>query len=518
LEEIVKMKKSTIFIGIFIMLSLVTGAATTYYINDNEFNLPSGVIDGNLAIDPAPGDLFASLFNEPGDLYVNAEIFSRNGITMSADRYGIGAAIFGSNLSKAVVRNSTTGYFIGSLQYLCDDVVGFTQQDLDDKLLVQFGKTTEFEVASEILALVNSTCIELQIATEETLPDINPVLYSLAQNPLMYVMDGGVSSFKVGGSANSKFKINSVNSMGDHTFQIEDIVGIDSHQTASIDQDTINYSGNSALHLKTYSSTGAENVHTDLMVMEADGTGLNESVAHFIHASLLGSPGADSSATFAVLDPRFESIIKIGTAQTLDKAYYDNTVTTVDVTTDLTSGTGLVSLFEVDDSILYLQNTANYTRIGFSLAVGASATILPEYYYCNSSSEWEQIIGVSDSTSGFTSSGTVSFSNPLNRGVCNKEIDGTPFANSTNFVSFAIKRTRNNIVVPPIASLVTISGGENSFLLQDDLIKLNPVSAPSYICDGSTFGAMYVDIELGLPCFCNSVDWVQMNDFSTVCT
>lgn len=50
-----------------------------------------------------------------------------------------------------------------------------------------------------------------------------------------------------------------------------------------------------------------------------------------------------------------------------------------------------------------------------------------------------------------------------------------------------------------------------------DILHINPSSIPPHICDDDYSGAIFNDNDINLPCYCNSTNWVQMNDYSTVC-
>lgn len=53
----------------------------------------------------------------------------------------------------------------------------------------------------------------------------------------------------------------------------------------------------------------------------------------------------------------------------------------------------------------------------------------------------------------------------------------------------------------------------------DDMLNLDPQSAPPIAtCDSAIDGSFYVDSDLNLPCYCNGTNWVQLDDFSTVCS
>lgn len=66
--------------------------------------------------------------------------------------------------------------------------------------------------------------------------------------------------------------------------------------------------------------------------------------------------------------------------------------------------------------------------------------------------------------------------------------------------------------------VMQIVGATTNFILQTDMLKLEPVTAPPETCASAFEGAIYSDSDLSLPCFCTGTGWVQMDDFSTACS
>jgi hypothetical protein len=266
------------------------------------------------------------------------------------------------------------------------------------------------------------------------------------------------------------------------------------------------------------SSTGVSDIFSNALRLEGDATGFNNSKLEFIGVNLLGS-GLDNDIDIIAIDglPSEGHIIHAGSPDTISKAYYDNTATTTDVTTAFGSTATNTALFENDNSIVYIGGDLNFTSVGFSLATAASRTIAAEYYYCNSADNWVTLNGVSDTTNGMRVSGSISFTNPTDRGTCNDEIDGTAFANTTDYTYIAIKRTRNSVNTPPIENSVSIAGGGDTFLMALDYMKMNPVDTSPEICDIAMLGAIYFDTSNDFMCVCTSTGWFQLNDGTTMC-
>ncbi len=182
------------------------------------------------------------------------------------------------------------------------------------------------------------------------------------------------------------------------------------------------------------------------------------------------------------------------------------------MTNNFTSETYDATIFENDGDVIYIANDLNFTRVGISLNTTASANILAEYYYCDENEVWKVLPGIVDTTAGFTTSGSISFISPSDRGKCNTDMDGNAFGDTTKYHYIAINRTRNFIVTPPIENLITIGGAGNYFLLQKDMMRLRPVDTGPETCDASILGAIYFDISQDDMCVCKFGGWKVMTD------
>lgn len=256
------------------------------------------------------------------------------------------------------------------------------------------------------------------------------------------------------------------------------------------------------------------NIYTDV-----DLSGYYNASYTAFEGCVMGSKN-NTELTFAKLNTQFDNIIVVGVVGVVGVAWYDNTTATINATGAFTSEYNNIELFHKNAAVVYIGNDDNFTEVGVSLAVGASKNIEATFHYCNSSGGWEEF-SVTDTTLGFRQSGTISFINPSDRGVCNKELDGTPFSDTSNYTYLAVKRTLDDgkLATKPVENIISVSGGgEQSMVMTKDLLMLSPVSTPPEICTSSWLGAMYNDNDINLPCYCNGVNWVQMDDFSSICS
>lgn len=50
-----------------------------------------------------------------------------------------------------------------------------------------------------------------------------------------------------------------------------------------------------------------------------------------------------------------------------------------------------------------------------------------------------------------------------------------------------------------------------------EVLHIKPTEHPPHICSDVYLGSIYNDENIFLPCYCNSTEWVQMNNFATIC-
>jgi hypothetical protein len=58
----------------------------------------------------------------------------------------------------------------------------------------------------------------------------------------------------------------------------------------------------------------------------------------------------------------------------------------------------------------------------------------------------------------------------------------------------------------------------SSMLFIRDLVRISPTSSPPQSCTPSYSGAVYYDSDVNVHCACNSTEWVQMDDYTTICS
>lgn len=407
-----------------------------------------------------------------------------------------------SNYSATIKRVTTsTGNFTDATNIFCDGTAkNFSESDVirpHNWITILTGD--HVQAMARIHTYINASCVELNENPGWDV-DFTEVQWKKVQAPSIYFGDEGLTRIWVGEDPESKFKIAIPNGTGPRGVYIRDTAGADHHQALSIVNDVKTYDGTVGLNIYSYSSTGVDGVHYDILNLLADTTGITNSEIHFMDVSLIGNA---NDVDLIHISGDIDHIIHQGSEDTLASAYYNG----VNVTYNFTSESSDIPIFEADNDYIYLGNSLNFTHIAVSLATPSSADIYTEYYYCNSTSGWETLASVTDTTTGFTTSGSITLINPDNRGTCNAEYDGTPFSDTANYTYIALKRTRNNVVTKPIENLISIGGGETYFLLQKDMIKLYGSVGGPETCSATYAGAIYYDSSGVELLWCDGTSW-----------
>ncbi len=420
------------------------------------------------------------------------------------------------------IKEGTTGSFNSATNVFCDYTAdNFEASDASrpTKVLTVFNSTYEGAIA-EISSFLNSSCIVLE-KNPGWDSGFSGYVWEIRTGLKINFNDGEAYKFVVGNHEESLFKIGIPNGTGSKGVYIYDAAGIDNHKALKIDVDSKDYDGVVGANIFMSSSTGVDGISSDAISLEGDATGFNNSLLHFIDISLLGQgSGNDVDVIHIQGLPDDGHILHLGSLNDIDRAYYDNGAgTTVDATTAFTSQSTDVTLFENDNSIIYIGNDMNFTSIGISLSTEGNKNILAEYYYCDGSGTWKELTGVVDTTGGFTTSGTIGFVNPSDRGLCNEEIDSTAFADATNHNYIAVKRTRTAYPgQKPVENLFSISGGgEYLYMDKYGLKPIGSAGAP-YTCDQTRFGHAYTDSVSISKLWCDGSSWQEYATTTDVTT
>lgn len=403
------------------------------------------------------------------------------------------------------------GEYNYTTRFFCDFV---SNNFVDTGGWVVITSENEFEGAmADIDTFINSSCVVLKNnpAWNE---DITILEWNVEEPPVFIVNKGGFAEFYVGNDEQSHFMIRTKNGTGAKAAHIKSTSGTNGFQSIINSLDLKGFTTGVAENTILSSSIEVNGVHSDIYVIIGDTTDMSNSSLHFLDLTRLGND--ETNTVDAIhLHGDFDNIIKTGAEDVINSSF-DNDI---DITLNVTGVSADVEVFTNNGDVLYIGGETNFTIIGISLSTGANVDINPNYYYCNSSNEWQLATGaVSDTTLGFKQSGKIFTGNPINRGVCNKELDGTPFSNVNNFTYIAIERNKVIVNTLPVINELTISGGSTSLILKEDILKLSPVSTPPETCSATWNGAIYYDNDVSRMCFCDGTNWLQIDDSTTSCS
>ena len=468
------------------------------------------------------GDESASAsFRGLGDYYGIGSVKAMEGLYAEAMMYGAGLEILDNNVetisANIFTRNATLN---ASTKVIYDSEASFNDT-YEGQFFRVISSTPSFTGSTgEIINVINSTHLVLSFATagSNMIIDAVDMTYVIYPHPNLFVGDHGAISSLVGSNPDAKFEIHIPNGTGFHGVYVEDTAGADQHQSFTIDTDGKGYDGIVGINNFISSSEPAEHKRMTNLLLEADATGLNHSTGSAIEIKLIGQAGSGTVYDGILLDSNLNKIMKMGSSETLSIAYYDNgDGTTVEATGNFTSQNDDMTLFENDNSYIYIGNTANFTSIGISLSTAGVRNILAEYYYCNDSGNWLELLEVTDTTNGMRVSGTITFENPSDRGTCNKEVDGTAFANSTNFTYVAVKRTRNNYAgQKPVENLVSISGGSTWMFTDKYGTKPYGSAGAPYTCSQTYAGMTHYDTSAVALLWCDGSSWIEFAETADI--
>jgi hypothetical protein len=446
-------------------------------------------------------------FGVTDDIEALGLIYSNQGLRSHSSEHGSYLVLGDRNK----LYDGTNGYFDDTTNIFCDYVSNNFVDDGNSQWILIRDETNEYnEARGDVSVFINSSCIELEHNPSWN-GDFGPVTWVVNYGVNMISQSGGFFEYYVGNDEQSKFKIKIKNGTVDGGgVYIDDTAGVRNHKALRVDQDMNGFStiGQS---IYMYSSEQLVDKQLSMLEMVGEASNMNSSDGVFIDMNIIGQPLTNDGELDGIHMPSGMShLIKVGSADIVEAVNYEGT----DIFTEATTPGATVEIFTNDNDVLYIGNDLNFTTIGIVLSSISSTTIAPLYYYCNSAGTWQPLTGVTTTTNGFKSSGVITFTNPTDRGVCNQELDGTPFTDITDYTYIAIQRTRNNIGSPPVLDLVTISGASENMYLKEDVMKLNPLNTAPDTCDTTNLGVIYFDTSEDDMCVCKSTGWKVISDGS----
>jgi hypothetical protein len=352
-----------------------------------------------------------------------------------------------------------SGTFDVDNNIFCDPTNFFDEEDLGDGFGVVFSIPSFFGYVFEIREIINSTCV-LAIPVGlgvTTVDNFNTASYIKVNSPILYITngdEGGGVKFNIGKNEGDTFLIDILNSTRTDNIITRLIAGVNNVITSVINTDANGFTGLINFISRMESTSQVNGSVTTNTILQADlgnhiggeYTGLDVSLV---------DPGTNVTKTGIKISSLFDSLITVGQNEDVEKSFYDDTSTVTNITNKINDSSVGTELWQDDQSIVYIGNSINFTEITFSLSVNPSVSIDPLYFYCNNTGGYELLI-VTDTTNGFSNSGTISFISPSDRGTCNTQIDGTPFSGGESFTYIAIQRNESFILTPPTINLIQL--------------------------------------------------------------
>ena len=439
-----------------------------------------------------------------GDVVVGNRFITQTGINSYAPPYGIAIAAHEYDSSLNMTSLGGTADLNAGTQTICDTTNPFNAT-AKGMFFTVIASTPSFASATgEIEDYINSSCIGVSFASagSDTIVDATDMTYYLYPHPIFAALDNGMLSFQVGENPDAKFEIHIPNGTGFHGVYLEDTAGADQHQAFTIDQDFNGYDGIVGLNIFSEAGDGKEDGNYKQIYLEINEDNINTTHLHFIDAEIIGH-GLDNSIDLIHINGDFDHLIHQGSVDVLMKGYTNM----IDETTNFkTSGAG-ATLFANNNDYVYIGSEVNFTSIAFSLSTESNKDVDLEYYYCHDNETYLALTAVTDTTDGMQTSGTIAFVNPTNRGDCNQAVNGTGFANTTEYNYIALKRTAASVQTEPIESLITIGGSETLLEINSDMIKIAGSNGGPVTCSASYAGAYYYD-DVGIQLlWCDGTDW-----------
>ena len=462
------------------------------------------------------GDASAS-FSGTGDIYATSGIKAMEGLFAEAGFYGAGLEILDNDIvttyTNALTRDAT---FTAATKVLEDTSASFDSTYKNQFMRIISSTPSMTGATAEITEVLSGTQVVLSMATAggDALVDATGMMIVVYPHPRFFVGDNGVISASIGVNEDAKFEVHIEDGQGFHGMYVEDTAGVDQHQGLTVDTDVKGFDG--IVGHNIYMETSVESTDVSLATTSLE---INEDLfitsdLSFIDVRVIGD------GTFNDIDvihaqglEATDHIVHIGQPNTIERAYYDDgDGTTTDVTTGFTSQGTDVTLFENDNSIIYVANeTEEFTFIGLAFSTESNRNINAEYYYCAGDNDWKVLPNVTDTTDGCKTSGSISFANPSDRGTCDEEIDSTAFADTTDRAYIAIKRTRNNWSGDyPIENLISIGGATYLYMDSYGTKPIGCDGAP-YACTASEAGMTYYDSTAVALLWCDGATW---NEFA----
>ena len=289
--------------------------------------------------------------------------------------------------------------------------------------------------------------------------DFGPVSFAIVPHPIMAVGDAGHISMWAGTDGN--VEIDSVDYTNGALFTVKLDAGADAAAALLVNAEANGYTGIEAIEIEYDTGSLSKGDHASVLKIDVDETGALGSDANteldFIN--ILTTDDNDILKHAIHVGQSFDTAMTVsgGTEENPDYGYS----VVPDTATDRVNGapdpgtaflegeTDNVEIFSDDNDYILIGSDALFEAADAILISGANQPIIPEYYYSTGNGTWAPLI-VSETTNGFTQSGTITFNAPAGWALSNVTVPAG--AVITNAYYIKIVRTRNFLGSPPVES------------------------------------------------------------------
>ena len=402
-----------------------------------------------------------------GNLCVDGNIFSNKTISSFASIYGASIVGGSSNTQQVISNLNFTGILNLDGKTFCDVNGAFTQETKNrNAFIFSSNPTTIINAVMYFNDFINSTCMSVNTGNfGELTGSFTNIAYAISKKSTIMALDNDLIFFNIGEYDDSTFEITIPKAKGDNKFSIKSTL-IDNSEIMNL---FIDMNESSGVNFDSCMFSNSINNDSTLINsrIEADLNNFRDGEYVGLNINLIGTHSSmDTSAIIA--DSKFNNILLTTDEKEISRVYYDDTISTTDITNQVNNSLIQTDIFENNASVIYIGNIINFTKLDFSIQDKASNNIQPQFYYCTSGNVWKSLNSFEDGTDGFTQSGTINFINPTDRGECNEELDSTPFTDSTPYTYIAIQRTEQAVTSTPSLTTAKISLDSSNLFIGDD--------------------------------------------------
>jgi len=418
--------------------------------------------------DPFPEGWFERVFagdpttlsvasNRYGGIIASGAVRSEEAVT--AVTYEQGTGLWVSQYGTLEPEHRSTGSFDltgGAYENLfTSDTAIFELSDAENRNFIVMLGDDNYGKAAEIVTFIDASNVEL--LTWGWNADITTATYVVLPHPLLGVgYDGHVTIWAGDGGI---FEVHTKDYENGELIEFSLHAGADAQTCMLIDVGANGYSGSEAFIIDYNTGALQPTDYISVLKIDMDETGADASDAttEIDFISLLTTDENDLQKHAIHVGQSFDSVLTISGGAELDPDFgYEVTpdvpvdrVTGIapDGTAFLEASAADLNIFDADNDYVLIGGVNEFEAIDAILVSGANQPILPEYYYSTGGGNWAALI-VSETTNGFTQSGTITFNAPA--AWAQNALTQPAGAVINNAFYVKIARTRNNLGAPPV--------------------------------------------------------------------